>query len=477
MRAHGKRAKIIITLGVLLSISQIVSYTCVAAPSKNLVIGVSGAAERVATENLVNLALSNPALRLLNVDVVEMEVEEAYRSMLANKGPDILLISGSWARMLSDFGLLVDFTQIAAKDTNLKSGMNHIYPSAMQSARWRGKLMGIPHSMELTGVVYNPKHLRDVGVRVANNWSWDDFAIIGRKLQSRNIPLDSKQIVTATDHELGVSQTIEKVIGVALSINARCWLPFLWSNGGEYIPESFRSININSIQARETFSWMKSLLSTDAATLWLGNISVGLAMERISMAPTSSYVFDYARLRVPPSDDKHFDMIKHLYPSNDLELIMAPYPIAPRTGKSVGEISTRIYTISKSSSRIEDAIRLIGELISVKVQSYQAKSGQVPVRSDVQLPNSNLLITQDVIVRIAYSTQTSGRLSIRDISLTQPATKHLYDYLSDRITLETFISKTSNEVNNILRSWDGNPRTIWPDFGTTEQQISFTKSP
>lgn len=453
MLTDRKIIKCYAMLGLIL-INLISSITYAATSSAKIVIGVSGDPEYIDLEKrLVNMALRNPALQHLKVEVVDTQYYDiVLRDMQAGKGPDIILMSANRVRMFADFNLIIDLNQIIAKDAGLKSAISRIYPAAMQSAMWRGKLLGIPRSMTLTGIVYNVAHLSDAGLKVPINWKWDDFALIGKKLQSREIPV--KGTIYATNRTLDVTYKIEKGAGLAFYFNSSYWQPFLWSNDAEYIPESFRLTAIDSNQARETFSWIKSLISDGAAKLWIVSTDNYLKKEYVSMAASRS------------------SMLAELLPTTDTtSLKMAPYPIAPHTGKSVGEIFTEVYAINKASTNIDSAIRLISELVSTNIQYALVSSGILPARSDILLPSSHMLPAQDVVAKIAATAKSGQPMFVQDKSLAQPVEKNLYDYLVDITRLDTFIRRTCTEVNDILKSWDGNPRSLWSIGEVKEIQI------
>lgn len=136
------------------------------------------------------------------------------------EGPDIFMVSPGDFTKYAEAGIMADlesYFPTGAKEDFL--------PAALDAVTYKGKTLALPYELELLGLYYNKKMLKDANVEVPK--TWDELLVAAEKLKTKKVA----GLVLPTDK------------GPYLNF---IWYPFLWQQGGNVLNEDGTEVTFNS---------------------------------------------------------------------------------------------------------------------------------------------------------------------------------------------------------------------------------------
>ncbi|WP_274364853.1 ABC transporter substrate-binding protein [Paenibacillus thermotolerans] len=138
---------------------------------------------------------------------------EAAKALESENPPDIIELGGFQAGNRDE--LFIDLTPYASEIEGLWEDW---YPGLRQAITHGGVLPGLPLEIMMPLIMYNKEMFDRADVPYpTDDWTWDDFIELGKKL-------------TIRDAEGKASQ-----YGLGIGIDIEWWEPFILRNGGRYV--------------------------------------------------------------------------------------------------------------------------------------------------------------------------------------------------------------------------------------------------
>ncbi|WP_223594497.1 ABC transporter substrate-binding protein [Neobacillus bataviensis] len=137
-----------------------------------------------------------------------------------NEGPDIFMTSAGDFKKYADAGIMADLTPYFPK-----GAIDDFLPSTIEAVTYKDKILALPFELELLGLYYNKKMLKDANVKVPE--TWEELSDAARKLTTDKVA----GLVLPTD------------IGPYLNF---IWYPFQWQQGGSVLNEDGTKSTFNS---------------------------------------------------------------------------------------------------------------------------------------------------------------------------------------------------------------------------------------
>ncbi|MFO7173295.1 MAG: sugar ABC transporter substrate-binding protein [Bacillota bacterium] len=161
------------------------------------------------------------------------------QTMIAgNTAPDLFWLSQEYIASYAARGALLDITDRLAQDTRPAANLDDYFPEILESAKYQGRVYGLPWIAQPVIVYYNKALFKEAGVpEPTDDWDWQTFRETAKKL---------------TNKEKGI-------YGVAFN----GWPPvqmFIWQAGGEVISPDLKSSPIDSPEAIQALEFYNSII-------------------------------------------------------------------------------------------------------------------------------------------------------------------------------------------------------------------------
>jgi multiple sugar transport system substrate-binding protein len=168
--------------------------------------------------------------------VLEAQPADYYTKLQTNlageTAADLIWLSQEYIAGYAQKGVLLNITDLIAKDDRPAAKLDDYYPSVLQTAQYDGRTYGLPWIAQPVMLYYNPQLFEASGVEPPDaSWTWDDF-----KTAAATLTKD-------TDGDGTIDQ-----YGTAFN----GWPPiqmFIWQAGGEVISEDMATSPIDSPEA------------------------------------------------------------------------------------------------------------------------------------------------------------------------------------------------------------------------------------
>jgi len=163
--------------------------------------------------------------------------EKIFSALQSPSPPEVIDVAVAWNPPWAALGLLTPLEDFARK-----LDLTDFYESALETARWEGKLYGIPFRTETGGLIANKKILEESGLDPNTlPKTWDEFYLYCKKT---TIPGERYGYST------GVGQPDHAVFEFST---------FLWGNGGDYLSEDYSKPVFNSPEGVEALEFLCKL--------------------------------------------------------------------------------------------------------------------------------------------------------------------------------------------------------------------------
>ena len=199
----------------------------------------SGQEEVIIREQVALFEKAHPDIK------VELETVNWHRMrdklMIATAGGrtlDITRISSEWFAPLADKGVLVPLDEYVEEKG---FDIDDFYHNALRDCRYKGKLYGIPVSVDPYAMYYNKKMFDEAGVPYPDEtWDFDKYIEMCGKL-TRDKDGDGRLDQWGTDVHADIT-------------------PYLYGFGGQYVSDDHSRCALNSPEALKTFRLLTDLI-------------------------------------------------------------------------------------------------------------------------------------------------------------------------------------------------------------------------
>jgi multiple sugar transport system substrate-binding protein len=234
------------------------------------------------------------------------------------EGPDIFMVSPGDFTKYAEAGIMADLNSYFPEGAK-----EDFLPAAIEAVTYEDKVLALPYELELLGLYYNKKMLKDAGVEVPK--TWDELYTAAEKLK--------------TDKVAGLVIPTDK--GPYLNF---IWYPFLWQQGGNVLSEDGKKSTFNSPETVKALDYWGTFfrdgLSPSKLQMgpWdIGNLGSGTAAMQIA-----------GTWAVPVLEDKY----------KDIDVGLAPIPV-PEGGKAATDAGGWKLAVNSKSEHVEEAAKFV----------------------------------------------------------------------------------------------------------------------
>jgi multiple sugar transport system substrate-binding protein len=256
--------------------------------------------------------------------------------------PDLIDISGSWNTSMAATGKLLALDDFAAKNIDMKD----LLPGAVDSARYDGKLYGLPYRAQSLSLIYNKKLYKDAGLDPEKPpQTWDEMTEVAKKLTRKTA--DGKD-----QYGFGIVGGGEKQ-----NIISRL-LPFIWMNGGDILSEDGTKVVVDNPAVAEALDFYTRPYTKDGTAPPSTLQNDGLALRRL---------FDTETIAMYLGGQFDLPAIQKEAPGIDIGVGMFPHP----EGKEVANIlSGWNFVVPADSPNHEATLQFLKFLMQSENQGF-----------------------------------------------------------------------------------------------------------
>ena len=272
-------------------------------------------------------------------------------SLSSNSAPDIISMDDVFAPYFSSLGGFADITErynaLPYKDS-FNGFMSYL-------GSYEGVQYGVPFTPDLSALLYNKKHFREVGLDPDKGpVTWDDLKNYAQKL-------------TTAEH-YGYVYAGGSAGGLMFT-----FMPYIWGNKGSYLNKDGTQAVINSPEAVEALQLYYDLTNTlKVCPPSTATYSYGEAMDAFMTGKSSMVVLGNANV---------YSIVKD-YP--DFELGVALIPKNGDKGGHSSFVGGDVLAITEQCKNKDAAWAFIEYMLSEEVQvEVLAKNGNLPARGDL----------------------------------------------------------------------------------------------
>lgn len=276
---------LVLTLTMLVLVGVAFSVTTL-----NLAMWGSPDEEAVYKKIIAAFEEANPGVKVqVSVQPWGAYWQQLQTKIVAGSAPDVFAVNGGWLQVFASKGVLLDITDLIYGDPASKNLIeSELFPEAVNTFKYHGKLYGLPRDFNTYVVFYNKTMFDEAGVPYPSlDWTWEDFLDIAKKL-TKDVDGDGR-----------LDQW-----GVIIPTNPDYWMPFIWQNGGEILNADKTKSLFDSPQNVETFQFLADLIlkyhvsptiSQQAAFGWnpFGSGKIGMYITGKWMVPTYSAIQNF----------------------------------------------------------------------------------------------------------------------------------------------------------------------------------------
>lgn len=421
-------------LPLLLAVMTMLSAPALA---QHLAVGVATGADQVNLQTAINQTISTSSP--FDVQVVSYTGPSASAQALAAQivsgtAPDVLVVPYYVARELHMLGLLLPLNDLIQRDPGLSQRVAEVYAGVMETARVDGAIIGLPRSLQLDLIVYNQDHGSETGVEIQPNWTWDDFSVVAQRLSVYSAPTGE---VAYLSSESGPVRTELRQEGALFCAQPECWLPFVWSNGGDFLDPGDRQSGLVSESARDALAWMRDHLARGWVAFSPVPTALPLARGMAALAPGTT-----ALLTARGISFDHDGV-----PS----LQGVPFPASPRTGRQVSVLHPDMYVIPRSTKNAQTAAEFLRLALTPAAQRHALDAGLYPVVRDVDYAPALNQLSPDVLGMAAAQGKLLPVTMIGETNVWSIVTPQVRAFFEGSIDLDTMVRNVDGAVARLYQ--------------------------
>jgi len=207
----------------------------------------AGAGELKEFQDIVDKLNANSKDYKLEIQSIPADYYKKVQTMIsAKQAPDLMWLSQEYIGTYAKLGALMDITSQAEKDT--KVNLSNYYEGPLNTAKYQGKLYGLPWISQAVVMYYNEDMFKKAGLALpTNDWKWEDF---------RNA---AKKLTADTNDDGKVDQWGTVIDG---------WPPihtWLWTYGAETV-DAEGNVKLDSPEAIKGIDMLSKIINVDKAS-------------------------------------------------------------------------------------------------------------------------------------------------------------------------------------------------------------------
>lgn len=204
----------------------------------------AGASELKEYQSLVNKLNAKSKDYKLVIQSIPSNYYQKIQTMIsAKQAPDLMWLSQEYIPMYAKVGAIMDVTDKAKSDK--KVGLSNYYSGPLDTAKYKGKLYGLPWISQPVVMYYNKDLFKEAGIAdPSGNWKWEDFDEAAKKL-------------TKDKNGDGKIDQWGTVIDGWPPINT-----WVWTYGGETIDKN-GNVKLDSTEAHKGLNMLSKMINVD----------------------------------------------------------------------------------------------------------------------------------------------------------------------------------------------------------------------
>ena len=163
-------------------------------------------------------------------------------------GPDIYIMTRANFDAYARAGQCLDFSEDLANYPQLQEDFAGMLQNAVSTYQYHGRQMGVPLSVESTGIIFNKDLFEKAGLpllsEVEDTWTWDDLRDMAKKLTIRE-----------------GDETTQ--YGYYIPANRMPMLEYIWATGTELFNEDGTEAVFASEDGISALDFLNTLMNTD----------------------------------------------------------------------------------------------------------------------------------------------------------------------------------------------------------------------
>ena len=168
-------------------------------------------------------------------------INKIQSSIASGDSPDIINIATEGVEYGLDKKLFQPLTNYTSQDSSVKALLNDVSPALLQGFTKDGQAYLLPNNWNTMLVYYNPELFKQAGInRPADDWTWDDFLAIARKLTT--------------------SSGGKKVYGFGLPTYTFAYMPWIYSNDASTASADLKTPTLDSPGTVEAIQFISDLV-------------------------------------------------------------------------------------------------------------------------------------------------------------------------------------------------------------------------
>ncbi len=274
-------------------------------------------------------------------------------------GPDIYIMTRANFDAYARAGQCLDFTDDLASYPLMQEDFAGMIPNAVSTYQYHGRQMGVPLSVESTGIIFNKDLFEKAGLslpsEIEETWTWDDLQELARKLTIRE----------------GEETT---QYGYYIPANRMPTLEYIWATGTELFNEDGTEAIFANGQGTSALEFLNTLMNTD-------KVSPTLAFTQSQTATDLFFSGKIAMMSINCANLAAFRGI------TDFKWDVAEMPKNPATGLRYASSNVLGYIVGPNTKHKEAALTLVSFLASAPMQGLFSEKGvYIPATISVQSP-------------------------------------------------------------------------------------------
>ncbi|HRY09707.1 MAG TPA: sugar ABC transporter substrate-binding protein [Candidatus Nanopelagicales bacterium] len=168
-------------------------------------------------------------------------INKIQSSIASGDSPDIINIATEGVEYGLDKKLFQPLTNYTDQDASVKSLLDDVSPALIEGFSKDGKTYLLPNNWNTMLVYYNPELFEKAGIqRPADDWTWDDFLTIAKKLTS--------------------AEGGKKVYGFGIPTYSFAYMPWIYSNNASTASDDLKSPTLDSPGTVEAIQFVSDLV-------------------------------------------------------------------------------------------------------------------------------------------------------------------------------------------------------------------------
>lgn len=287
------------------------------------------------------------------VSAFDQYVQKIQTTMAAGSPPDVINFLNNDLNTFASRGVLADVSDLVKRDWE-SSKLDDNMKNLMDAMKVDGKYFALPRNASGWYLYYNKNLFDKAGVSYPDStWTWDKFVQEGKKLTNTS--------GNSSDRTWAIAINAKSVSN---NIN------FIWQAGGDYFSKDYKSLTIDSPEAKKGLQYVYDLMYKDKIAPDQGSISAQNPKDMFTSGKVAMYE-DAGALIASLQDIKNFNW--------DIALL----PQGP-AGNRLGRMGPTGLAIPKDSKNKDAAWEFIKFVNGPVGQEILCSSGfSAPVRKSI----------------------------------------------------------------------------------------------